>query len=224
MRAEELRKRIAKLKREKKEEEERRGLRGMERVAISEAREAKRARRVAGIGLAIEKAKVYKALPLPRLRRGDEEERIARAERQAEEAETKARKQIALSQRRTEVSRAKREATEAEAHQRAEEVTEKKARLMSEKELRTERLKPYTIAAARTGRVAGKVGVGVGKGVLGAGKLVFRGLQKLGEEGQRPRVPHKEAPIDLGFGTDEPKKKKPERPYKELPLDIDIKL
>ena len=56
MQAAELRKRIAKLKREKAAEEERMELRGMEREAISEAREATRARRISGIGLAVEKA------------------------------------------------------------------------------------------------------------------------------------------------------------------------
>ncbi len=217
MKVEELRRRIARLKREKKAEEERRELRGEERVAIGEAREAKRARRVAGIGLAIEKAKVYKALPLPRIRRKDEEERLAHAERQAEEAEAKAAKQIALSQRRTEVSRTRREVAKEEAEAKAAEREARKARLLTERELRTERLRPYTEAATRTGKVVGKVGIGLGKGII-------RGLQKLGEEGQKPRVPHKEAPIDFGFGEGKEEPRKPKRPFKEPPIDIDIRL
>ncbi len=223
MLAAELRKRIAKLKREKVVEEERMELRGLEREAISEAREATRSRRISGIGLAIEKAKVYKALPLPRIRRGDEEERIIHAEKRAEEAEAKAAKQIALSQRRTEVSRAKRESTKAEAEVRAEEREAKKARLLTERELRAERFRPYTEAATKTGRVAGKVGVGIGKVGIGIGKGVVKGLQKLGEEGQRPRTPHKETPVDLGFGKGEPVKKTVKR-IEDTPLDLDIRI
>lgn len=224
MNAAELKKRIARLKREKEAEGERRELRGMERTAISEAREAKRARRISGIGLAIEKAKVYKALPLPRIRRGDEEERLERAEKRAEEAEAKAATQIAMSQRRTEAARARREAAEEEAKQRAAEREEKKARFLSERELRAERLKPYTRVATRTGRVAGKVSKEVGKAGLGLGKGLVRGLQYLGKEGQKPRKQptHGLGKIDLGLGTDEPKK--PERPFEEPKIDIDIRL
>jgi len=223
MQAAELKKRIARLKREKVAEEERKELRGMEREAISEAREAKRARRISGIGLAIEKAKVYKALPLPRIRREDEEERVARAEKRAEEAEAKARKQIALSQRRTEVSRAKREAAKAEAEAKTEEREARKARLMTERELRAERLRPYTEAAAKTGRVAGKVGLELGKAGVGISKGIVKGLQKLGEEGQKPRKPRGEPPIDLGFGTGVPKKGA-ERRIEDTPLDLDIRI
>jgi len=208
----ELKRKIARLKREKKEEEERRKLRGMERGAISEAREAKRERRIAGVGLALEKAKVYKALPLPRIG-GDEEERVRRAEQRAAKAEAEARRQIALSQRRTEVAESKAKATKAEAKALAAERGAEKARLLTERELRVARLKPYTEAA----KAAGKVGLEVGKVGVGLGRTAWRGLERLGEMGKEtPKRPRREAPldmgIDLGFGTPEPRRPAAPRP------------
>ena len=231
MEPKELRARIAGLKREKKAEEERRGLRRGEREAIAETREAKRERRIAGVGLAVEKAKVYKALPLPHIRPRDEEERVRQAELRAKKAEAEARRQIALSKRRREVAETKTATTKAEAEARVAEREAKKTRLLTERELRAERLKPYTRAATKTAKVIGAVGVEVGKGVIETGKLAVKGLQKLGEAGMKPRPPaRREQPldfgIDLGLGGPAPARKprKPEKPYREPPLDLSIRL
>ncbi len=99
----EIRRRIALAKKERVAEERRRGLRVDERKAIMESRTAKRERRAASFGLAFEKAKIYKALPFPRVGPRDEEEELRRSERSAKREGAKAKRQIALSQRRVEV-------------------------------------------------------------------------------------------------------------------------
>ena len=237
MDAAELKRKIARLKKEKKEEEERKKLRGMEREAISEAREATRERRISGIGLAVEKAKVYKALPIPHIRPRDEEERIRKAEQRAEKAEAEAARQIALSRRRTETARVRTETTKAEAAQQAAEREAKGARLLSERELRAARMRPYTEAATKAAKVTGKVGLEAGKVGLGLGRAAWRGLEYLGKEGQKaPRQPRRETPLDLGqidLGFGPPRKRTREeeedvlglRPkHKEPPLSLDIKI
>ena len=217
MDAQELKRRIARLKREKKEEEERRELRGVERGAIAEAREAKRERRIAGIGLAVEKAKVYKALPLPHISRRDEEERVRRAEERAEKAEAKATREISMSERRMAATRAKSEAAEAERKQRAEETESRKARMLTERELRAERMRPYREAASRTAKGVGVVGRETGKVAIGLAKIPVGIIKQLGEESRKYAEAHPESKQAA---------RKPERgePYKEPPLDFGIDL
>jgi len=71
------------------------------------------------------------------------------------------------------------------------------AKLLTEKQIYQNQidrtLKPYKNGAT-------KVAKGLGKAAVSAGKALVGGLQRLGDEGQKPHRPHKEAPIDLGFG------------------------
>lgn len=200
MDAAELRQKIARLKKEKKEEEERGRLRAMEREAISEAREATRERRISGIKLGVERAKVYKALPLPRLRPRDDEEAVRREERQAEKAEAEARQRIALSQRRAEAARAAAAATKAEVEQRAESREAKRARLLAERELRKERLRPLKT-----------IGKGVGKVVTEIVKVPIAGVQYLGRESAKYERAH-------------PLPKTPAKPKERKRPEIDTKI
>lgn len=186
MNATELRLRIARLKKEKKVEEERGRLRAVEREAISEAREAKRERRISGVRLGVEKAKVYKALPLPHLRPRDDEEAVQRAEKRAERAEAEASRRTALSQRRTETAASTAAAAKAEAAQKVEEKEAKRAQLLAERGLRAERTRPYREAV----KALGAVGKGVGKVAVEIAKVPISGVRYLGKESAKYEREH----------------------------------
>ncbi len=70
-------------------------------------------------------------------------------------------------------------------------------RLLTEKEVmqrRTKRtLRPYRRGATKVAKETGKV-------IFGLGKSIVDGLKYLDEQGQKPRRPHRESPIGLGFG------------------------
>ena len=71
------------------------------------------------------------------------------------------------------------------------------AKLLTEKQIYQNQidrtLRPYKNGATKFVKGLVKVGRGAGKGIVD-------GLNYLGREGQKPHRPHKEAPIDLGFG------------------------
>jgi len=71
------------------------------------------------------------------------------------------------------------------------------AKLMTEQEIT---LKPIRRAAANTGRMLTALGAGMGRTIIALGKGTVKGLNHLGEMGQKPQTPVHEAPIDLGFG------------------------
>lgn len=204
-----LRQKIARLKKEKKEEEGRGRLRVLEREAISEAREAKRERRLSGVRLGIEKAKVYKALPLPHLRARDDEEAVQQAERRAEKAEAEASKRIALSQRRTETSTATAAAAKAEAAQKIEEKEAKRALLLAKRGLRAERMQPYRQAA----KALGAAGRGLGKAAVEVVKVPISGIRYLGEASAKYEREH---PL--------PKQQERPKPRRETGIDTSINL
>ena len=78
------------------------------------------------------------------------------------------------------------------------------AKLLTEREIYQNQinrtLKPFKNGAT-------KVAKGVGKAAVSAGKALVGGLQRLGDEGQKPRRSHKEAPIDFGFGRNKAQRK-----------------